>query len=615
MIERLLERTRLKGRIAIGFAIGVLLTLLIIFIAYRNVSLTQEAFEQFVTLNQKSAQELKLGKWVHIMQKLVRDYIHTQKDDIPPEVERLYRQMTTLLENRRSDSTHPEEIDRITLHLDKYYQAFLEAVPDVKEQRRLYHTIIPEKSSEIQDLMRNMPVALSESFGRSELNFYYFLNTLDTPYLVAARKHQAELDYAIARLQKKSTDTKLRHLREVLTAHHADLSRLLQLNRNMLFLTNVVMAAEASEVLYLSKELGHRIDAQRQQAETKIVDTSSHLTTNLLVVGTLIILLGWLLIIRVSRSITEPIDALTDAFNRITSGEGDVTVPDYHNNDELGKLSRAAVAFNQLNAQLRLRDRELQNINEKLEAMVSEAVTRVKKQDEIIFRQMRERSVSDLLVNIAHQWRQPLNVIAIEAQNINDVVEFDQADPEAISAIVDTIVAKTVSLSDIITQFTKLHQHPNSDKESFSLGTVADQSIELLSMLVSRSGVRFERHGIETVTLYHYRQYFFDTYVSLIKNALEAFIEHGTKKPLIQLGFRQDAEWIDLIIEDNAGGIDPEIRELIFDPYQTTGFKSSQKGMGLYYVKRIVEANLGGVILVDHLHEATRFTIRIPNDQ
>ena len=624
MIRALMMKTTLKQRIAMGFGIGILLTALIIYISFQSVEQTRNAFGEFVELNEKSNQELMIGRWVQIMQKQVKEYIHTQRKDIPAEVERYYRHIRQVLDERRQHSERPDEITRIVLHLDKYFAAFEEAVPGVMLKNRLYHQDIPEKSSRIQSKMRDFPVAVSESFVQSELNFYYFLNTLNTSYLVAARTYQDELKAQLGQLSSSRSET----LTRIIEEHYDDLNSLLQLNRNILFLTNVVMAAEAAEVLYLSKELALSVNRQRQLAEQQIVMTTEELTSKLLVAGALLLLGAWLLIIQISRSITEPMEALTEAFNKLTDGHTGITIPAFKTNDELGNLARAAAAFNEKNeetkpllhasnhltAQLQARDRELQAINENLEKRIREAVTRVEHQDEIIFRQMRERSISELLVNIAHQWRQPLNVIAIEAQNIMDVVEYDQSDPKEIEAIVETIVQKTVDLSDIITHFAQLHQSPSGEKEHFLLKDAIEQSIHLLEGPVKRSGVLFRRIGSEEIRLLHYRQYFVDIYMALMKNALEAFIQKEIAQPVITLECGVEKDALVLTIEDNAGGIDESIRDVVFDPYQTTNFKSSEKGMGLYFVKRITEAHLHGSITLDHLEQGTRFILRIPHE-
>ena len=67
-----------------------------------------------------------------------------------------------------------------------------------------------------------------------------------------------------------------------------------------------------------------------------------------------------------------------------------------------------------------------------------------------------------------------------------------------------------------------------------------------------------------------------------------------------------------LRVSDTGGGIAPEVRERLFDPFITT--KTGGTGLGLPVVQRAVEAH-SSVVLVDSDARGARFTVLLPTRQ
>jgi len=95
---------------------------------------------------------------------------------------------------------------------------------------------------------------------------------------------------------------------------------------------------------------------------------------------------------------------------------------------------------------------------------------------------------------------------------------------------------------------------------------------------------------------------------NVVKNALDAVAGRGGR---IDIRARQENEYVALRISDTGPGVDPEIRDRIFEPGVTT--KSGGWGVGLALSRRIVQGvHKGRIELLDGRPEGATFVIRLP---
>ena len=99
--------------------------------------------------------------------------------------------------------------------------------------------------------------------------------------------------------------------------------------------------------------------------------------------------------------------------------------------------------------------------------------------------------------------------------------------------------------------------------------------------------------------------------LNIINNAKDAFIERNIENPLIKISFSEDENYQNILIEDNANGIDNKIISNIFDPYFSTKTKKNGSGLGLYICKTILEKDNLGTIKVENKNKGALFTIII----
>lgn len=95
---------------------------------------------------------------------------------------------------------------------------------------------------------------------------------------------------------------------------------------------------------------------------------------------------------------------------------------------------------------------------------------------------------------------------------------------------------------------------------------------------------------------------------NLVRNACEAIIGKGR---IEVRGESRDDQWVRIVVQDDGPGISPGIRDVMFDPFVTSG-KSGGTGLGLAIVKKIVGDHGGTVTVHSDPGAGTRFVISLP---
>jgi len=129
----------------------------------------------------------------------------------------------------------------------------------------------------------------------------------------------------------------------------------------------------------------------------------------------------------------------------------------------------------------------------------------------------------------------------------------------------------------------------------------------------------------QDLRVFGYSNEFAQVILNLINNARDNFKQknmNDERKIIIKLEKKTKPKPYALIsFIDNGGGIDPKIKDRIFEPYFTTKHKSTGTGIGLYMSKQIIEKQMQGLVTMkniesklggDKVYKCAQFIIAIP---
>ncbi len=228
-----------------------------------------------------------------------------------------------------------------------------------------------------------------------------------------------------------------------------------------------------------------------------------------------------------------------------------------------------------------------------------------------MFEDYRTKSINELMVNISHHWRQPLNIIAVDVENIRMDMEDEGIVSESITQALESIKKTTHELSSVIDFFKKYRPQPDAPLTPFSPRDLIHDITSLAREKIDASSLEVINAIPEELTVTADAPILLNVLLTLLENTVDVAQERKIADPVITFEAEADTKGLLIRVSDNAGGIDVEPRERIFDPYFTTFFKSKDKGLGLYMAKIGVEEHLDGSIEVQNSQEGACFTLRI----
>ena len=236
-----------------------------------------------------------------------------------------------------------------------------------------------------------------------------------------------------------------------------------------------------------------------------------------------------------------------------------------------------------------------------------------KRKEEIMLAQSRSAAMGDMISMIAHQWRQPIAVIAMWANNIAADVDLDAVDNKSLEEYSSNIVKQTNHLSSTIDDFKNFFK-PNKDKDEVILKDVMEDCLAVINKSLENNNIKVEKNYNSDTLLKIYSRELMQVYLNIIKNSKEALLDNKIKDSKITIDIYEKDDYIVTDIKDNGLGIKESIIHRVFDPYFTTKDVSSGTGLGLYMSKMIIEKHLHGQLTVENIESGACFTILLPKE-
>ncbi|MFX4233564.1 sensor histidine kinase [Aliarcobacter butzleri] len=228
--------------------------------------------------------------------------------------------------------------------------------------------------------------------------------------------------------------------------------------------------------------------------------------------------------------------------------------------------------------------------------------------EKLLIHQSKLASMGEMINNIAHQWRQPLTHLGFINMNFQLALEDKKIDIKYLNEKIKESNSQLDFMSKTIDNFKDFYK-VNKQKENFYLSDEIYKAIEIMQPIFHNLNINFEFKIKEDTQITAYENEYSQVILNLLTNAKDAIILRKISNPQIKIILEIKNNKSITTILDNAGGIEKEHLNSIFDPYFTT--KEKGTGIGLYMSKMIIESHFKGKINVFNIKDGVSFSIEI----
>jgi len=225
-------------------------------------------------------------------------------------------------------------------------------------------------------------------------------------------------------------------------------------------------------------------------------------------------------------------------------------------------------------------------------------------------------AIGEITAGVAHELKQPLNVIKIICQSIMKDIEKQRFDLESAKQDLPELLNQTNRMAQIIDHMRVFSRRTvGTTVEELNINESIDGVFVFLGQQLMNHNVMVDKQYAQSLPAIKGDSIRLEqVFMNLITNSRQAMMSAGTKAMKIEIKtyFNDDKKSVVAEFKDNGPGIPMEIREKIFESFFTTKEAGEGTGLGLSTARKIVEEH-GGKIEVDSaLGEWTRFRVILP---
>lgn len=238
--------------------------------------------------------------------------------------------------------------------------------------------------------------------------------------------------------------------------------------------------------------------------------------------------------------------------------------------------------------------------------IVIKDITSIKQLQEQSRRNEKLTAMGELASGVAHEIRNPINVIGMVAQRLLKEFNPDENREEYLS-ITSLLKDEVTRINKIITQFLQFAKPLSVSNEEVKTGDFIEGIFRSFIGQANQKKINFRIDNAGDYAVNTDPDLLKQVLLNIVQNSFDAVEENGE----VSLNCRKTDRKIIIEVKDNGKGIPEEVQSKIFDLYFST--KKEGNGLGLSISQKIVNQLGGRISFTSRRDEGTTFTIELPS--
>ncbi|GJQ60857.1 MAG: hypothetical protein D8M57_10865 [Candidatus Scalindua sp. AMX11] len=240
--------------------------------------------------------------------------------------------------------------------------------------------------------------------------------------------------------------------------------------------------------------------------------------------------------------------------------------------------------------------------------LTSHDISERKKLENKLFHAKRLATIGEMSAKIAHEIRNPLSSISLNAELLHDeIAGYKESKTDEAEELVQSILEEVERLTEISEEYLRSARFPKLELHATSINDLLGELTKFLKEeMVQRNIVLKEEYGKVMPEVFLDRNQIKQAFVNFFRNSFQAMPDGGK----LSISTRYTGKNIEILITDSGAGISKSEVQKIFDPFYST--KVNGTGLGLALTRKTIEEHCGEIFCKSTLGVGTTMKILFP---